>query len=155
GVQLVAQKVVRLVPGAGFFPSGNEHNMRVDADAASFVYANWPVEIVNVGVEVSQDVITGPDFSSSTATDPIKASYIRFNGGNPVPGFGQMPILFAARGLASNFRAVGLNGQTTIESFSEQTPGQNNWFQTPQVRDSYLAKQATTAQLQAILNLLL
>ena len=37
GVQLVAQKVVRLIPGAGFFPSGSEHNMRVDADAASFV----------------------------------------------------------------------------------------------------------------------
>jgi hypothetical protein len=155
GVQLVAQKVVRLVPGAGFFPSGNEHNMRVDADAASFVYANWPVEIVNVGVEVSLDVNTGPDFSSTSTTDPIKASYIRFNGGNPVPGFGQLPLLFAVRGLASNFGVPGLNGQTTIETFSQPTPGQNNWFQTPQVRHSYLAKQATTAQFQAILNPLL
>jgi hypothetical protein len=53
-VQLVAQKAVRLVPGAGFFPSGNEHNMRVDADAVSFVYANWPVKIVNIGVGFEQ-----------------------------------------------------------------------------------------------------
>src|SRR5215471_10944280 len=155
GVQLVAQKVVRLVPGAGFFPSGNEHDFRVDADAASFVYANWPVEIVNVGVEVSEDVFTGPDFSSSTNTDPIKASYIQSNGGNPVPGFGQMPLLFAVRGLAQNFRVAGLNGQTTIENFSQPTPGQNNWFQSPQAGHSYLAKQATTAQFQAILNPLL
>ena len=142
GVQLVAQRVVRLVPGAGFFPSGNEHNMRVDADAASFVYANWPGEIVNVGVEVSLDVNTGPDFSSSTTTDPIKACYVRANGGNPVPGFGQLPLLFAVRGLASNFNALGLNGQTTIETFAQQTPGQNNWFQAPQVGHSYLGKQA-------------
>jgi hypothetical protein len=155
GIQLVAQKVVRLVPGAGFFPSGNEHDFRVDADAASFVYANWPVEIVNVGVEVSEDVFTGPDFSSTTTTDPIKAAYIQFNGGNPVPGFGQLPLLFAVEGLGTNFTVPGLNGQTTIENFSQQTPGQNNWFSTPQVGDSYLAKQATAAQLEAILNPLL
>src|SRR5215471_4768173 len=155
GVQLVTQKVVRLVPGAGFFPSGNEHNMRVDADAASFVYANWPVEIVNMGVEVSMDVNTGPDFSSATTTDPIKASYIQANGGNQVPGFGQVPLLFAVRGLGANFTVPGFNGQTTIENFSQQTPGQNNWFQTPQVGHSYLAKQATAAQLAAILNPLL
>jgi hypothetical protein len=155
GVQLVAQKVVRLVPGAGFFPSGNEHDFRVDADAASFVYANWPVEIVNVGVEVSEDVFTGPDFSSSTTTDPIKASYIQSNGGNSIPGFGQLPLLFAVRGLSSNFTVPGLNGQTTIENFSQPTPGQNNWFSTPQVGHSYLAKQATAAQLAAILNPLL
>lgn len=155
GLQLVAQKVVRLVPGAGFFPSGNEHDFRVDADAAKFVYANWPVEIVNVGVEVSEDVPTGPDFSSATTTDPIKAAYIQFNGGNPVPGFGQVPLLFAVRGLGTNFTVPGLNGQTTIEGFSEPTPGQDNWFSTPQVGDSYLAKQATAAQLEAILNPLL
>src|SRR5215472_4458132 len=155
GVQLVAQKVVRLVPGAGFFPSGNEHDFRVDADAASFVYANWPVEIVNMGVEVSMDVNTGPDFSSATTTDPIKASYIQANGGNQVPGFGQVPLLFAVRGLGANFTVPGFNGQTTIENFSQQTPGQNNWFQTPQVGHSYLAKQATAAQLAAILNPLL
>jgi hypothetical protein len=155
GVQLVSKKVVMLVPGAGFFPSGNEHDMRVDADAASFVYANWPVQTVNVGVEVSQGVATGPDFSSSTTTDPIKASYIQFNGGNAVPGFGQMPLLFAVRGLGSNFTVAGFNGQTTIENSSQQTPGQNNWFQTPQVGDSYLAAQASNAQLEAILNPLL
>jgi hypothetical protein len=157
GVQLVAQKVVRLVPGAGFFPSGNEHDFRVDADAASFVYANWPApaQIVNVGVEVSQDVFTGPDFTSATTTDPIKAAYVQFNGGNPVPGFGQVPLLFAVRGLGANFTVPGFNGQTTIENFSQPTPGQNNWFQTPQVGHSYIAKQATAAQLEAILNPLL
>jgi hypothetical protein len=155
GVQLVAQKVVRLVVGAGFFPSGNEHNMRVDADAAKFLYANWPVEIVNVGVEVSENVFTGPSSTANPTVDPVKAAYNIFNGGNPVPGFGQLPLLFAARGLGSNFSVPGFNGQTQIEGFSEPTPGQDNWFSTPQVGHSYLALQTTVANMEAILNPLL
>ena len=155
GVQLVAQKVKRLVSGAGFFPSGNEHNLRVDADAASFVFANWPVELVSVGVEVSQDVLTGPSSTANPATDPVAAAWQLFNGSNPVPGFGQVPLLFAVRGLGSNFTVPGFNGQTSVENFSQSTPGQNNWFQTPNMGESYLAKQATAAALEAILNPLL
>jgi hypothetical protein len=155
GVQLVAQKVVRLVVGAGFFPSGNEHNMRVDADAAKFLYANWPVEIVNVGVEVSENVSTGPSSTANPTVDPVKAAYNISNGGNPVPGFGQLPLLFAARGLGSNFSAPGFNGQTTVEGFSDPTPGQDNWFSTPQVGHSYLALQTTVANMEATLNTLL
>jgi hypothetical protein len=155
GTQLVAQKVVRLVVGAGFFPSGNEHNIRVDADAAKFVYANWPVEIVNVGVEVSMNVVTGPSSTANPAVDPVKAAYNISNGGNPVPGFGQMPLLFAVRGLGSTFTVPGFNGQTAIEGFSEPTPGQDNWFSTPQVGHSYLALQDTVANVEATLNTLL
>jgi hypothetical protein len=157
GLQLVAQKVVMLVVGAGFFPSGNEHNLRADADAASFVYANWPSpsQIVNVGVEVSENVFTGPSSTANLSTDPIAAAYHIFNGGNPVPGFGQVPLLFAVRGLGSNFTAPGFNGQTTVENFSQPTPGQDNWFSTPQAGDSYLALQASVTQIEGILDPLL
>jgi hypothetical protein len=155
GTQLVAQKVVRLVLGAGFFPSGNEHNIRVDADAAKFVYANWPVQIVNVGVEVSENVFTGPSSTSNPTTDPVKFAYNTFNGGNAVPGFGQVPLLFAVRGLGTTFTVPGFNGQTQIEGFSEPTPGQDNWFSTPQVGHSYLALQDTVANVEATLNTLL
>jgi hypothetical protein len=155
GTQLVAQKVVRLVVGAGFFPSGNEHNIRVDADAAKFVYANWPVEIVNAGVEVSMNVVTGPSSTSNPAVDPVKFAYNTSNGGNPVPGFGQVPLLFAVRGLGTTFTVPGFNGQTQIEGFSEPTPGQDNWFSTPQVGHSYLALKDTVANVEATLNTLL
>src|SRR5262249_54318565 len=141
--------------GAGFFPSGNEHNIRVDADAAKFVYANWPVEIMNVGVEVSINVVTGPSSTANPAVDPVKAAYNISNSGNPVPGFGQMPLLFAVRGLGSTFTVPGFNGQTAIEGFSEPTPGQDNWFSTPQVGHSYLALQDTVANVEATLNTLL
>ncbi len=157
GMQLVAQKVVRLVMGAGFFPSGNEHNLRVDADAASFVFANWPApaQIVSVGVEQSQDVFTGPSSTADPTKDPVAAAWQLFNGGSTVPGFGQLPLLFAVRGLGTNFTVPGLNGQTTVNSFSQSPVGSNNWTQTPNVGHSYLAKQATAADLEAVLNPLL
>src|SRR5262249_46465756 len=89
------------------------------------------------------------------AVDPVKAAYNISNGGNPVPGFGQMPLLFAVRGLGSTFTVPGFNGQTAIEGFSEPTPGQDNWFSTPQVGHSYLALQDTVANVEATLNTLL
>jgi len=154
GMQLVAQKVVRLVMGAGFFPSGNEHNLRVDADAASFVFANWPApaQIVSVGVEESQDVFTGPSSTADPTKDPVAAAWQLFNGGGTVPGFGQVPLLFAVRGMGTNFTAPGFNGQTTVNSFSQSPAGSNNWTQTPNMGHSYLTKQATATQLEAILN---
>ncbi len=152
GMQLVTQKVKRLVSEAGWFPSGNEHNFRVDADAASFVFANWPGEIVSSGAQMSQDVFTGPASTANASTDPVAAAWQMFNGSNPIPGFGQVALLFSARGVGTNFVVSGVNGQTTVQNFSQPTPGQDNWFQTPQVGHSYLNKQATASQLEAILD---
>ena len=155
GVQLVQQKVRRLVSEAGWFPSGNEHNFRVDADAASFVFANWPGEIVSSGAQMSQDVYTGPSSTSDPTKDPVKYAWQLFNGGNPVPGFGQVALLFTVRGLGANFIASGYNGQTTVGSSTSMCAGCNSWSQTPSVGHSYLNNQATAADLEAILNPLL
>jgi len=155
GIQLVTQKVKRLVSEAGWFPSGNEHNFRVDADAASFVFANWPGEIVSSGAQMSQDVITGPSSTADATKDPVKDAWQLANGGNPVAGFGQVALLFAVRGLGTNFIASGFNGQTTVFPTTSQCAGCNSWSQTPNMQQSYLNKQATAAQLEAILNPLL
>src|SRR5713101_3775485 len=155
GMQLVTQKVRRLVSEAGWFPSGNEHNFRVDADAASFVFANWPGEIVSAGAQMSQDVFTGPSSTADPAKDPVKDAWQLFNGSNPVPGFGQVALLFTVRGLGTNFIASGFNGQTTVGPSTSQCAGCNSWAQTPNVGHSYLNKQATAADLEAILNPLL
>ncbi|HTC93262.1 MAG TPA: IPT/TIG domain-containing protein [Terriglobales bacterium] len=155
GLQLVQQKVRRLVSEAGWFPSGNEHNFRVDADAASFVFANWPGEIVSSGGQMSQDVYTGPSSTADPTKDPVKDAWQIANGGNPVPGFGQVALLFAVRGLGTNFIASGFNGQTTVYASTTQCAGCNSWSQTPSVGHSYLNKQATAATLEAILNPLL
>jgi inosine-uridine nucleoside N-ribohydrolase len=152
GLQLVQQKVRRLVSEAGWFPSGNEHNFRVDADAAGFVFANWPGEIVSLGAQMTQDVFTGPSSIANAATDPVQSAWQLFNGGNTVPGFGQVALLYAVRGLGSNFVVSGFNGQTTIGDTTSICSGCDSWSPTPNMQQSYLNKQATAAQLEAILN---
>jgi hypothetical protein len=152
GMQLVAQKVMRLVSGAGWFPSGNEFDFRVDADAASFVIANWPVEIVSSGVQMSQDVIAGPSLTSDPTKDPVKRAYDLYNSSDRIPGFGQVSLLFGVRGQGTNFVASGFNGQTIVQNTLNPPAGQNNWFQTPNVGHSWLSKAGTAADLEAIIN---
>ena len=51
-----------------------------DPDAASYVFANWPGEIVSVGANVGGDVITGPSPNSNPNQDPVKDAYNLFFG---------------------------------------------------------------------------
>lgn len=161
GLELVQQKVRRFVCSAGVFPSGSEHNFRVDADAASYVFANWPGEIVSVGSEVGGDVLTGPSPSSDPNTDPVKAAYSYFDAfygrtGTVMFAWGQVATLYAVRGgLGTNFTIGGYNGQTTVLDNSSSNPGYNSWSSTPSAGHSYLEKQISAAQMSAILNPLL
>ena len=155
-MQLVAQKVRRLVSSAGWFPSGNEHNFRVDADAASYVFANWPGEIVSVGVQVGGDVITGPSLSSDATKDPVKRAYDLFNSSDTTPAWGQVALLFAVRGgIGTNFSVPGYNGTTTVNNSASLSPGSNSWMQTPNSGHSYIAKLIAATDMAAIINPLL
>lgn len=154
GTQLVAQKVKRFVCSGGMFPAGQEHNFRVDPDAASFVFANWPGEIVSVGSEVGGDVVTGPSPTADGTQDPVKASYDLF-GSSTTPAWGQVAVLFAARGMGTNFSLGGFNGQTVVSDSTQSQPGSNQWSQTPNANHSYVEKQISIGQMAAILNPLL
>src|SRR5438309_7341085 len=95
GRQLVAQKVRRFVPSGGWFPAGTENNFLNDPDAASYVFANWPGEIVSVGANVGGDVVTGPSTNSEPNQDPVKDAYNLFFGSQTMPAWGQVALLFA------------------------------------------------------------
>lgn len=151
GVQLVAQKVRRFVCSAGWFPSGHEHNFGVDADAASYVFANWPGEIVSTGAQIAYDVNTGPSPNSDGNKDPVKRAY-DLQGVATTPAWGQLAVLYAVRGLSSNFSVAGYNGQTTIDPTTGQFPGSNFWSPTPNMGHSYLGRQSSADTLAAIIN---
>lgn len=161
GVQLVAQKVAELVPAAGWFPdSGGSPtpNFAYDADAASYVFANWPGPIVSVGSEVGGDVITGPAANADENTNPIKLAYDLYCGNgqwcpNAVPAWTQAALLYAVRGgIGSVFSTAGLNGHTVVWDNSQATPGRNIWTQTPNTRHSYIERIISSSALGAILN---
>ena len=158
GIQLVTQKVRRLVSSAGWFPSGSESNFLNDTDAASYVFANWPGEIVSVGADTCFDVITGPSTSSDPTQDPIKDAYHLFQSAQGLssattPAWGQLGLLYAVRGgVGTNFMIGGYNGQTTVDGTQDQFRGQNFWSPTPQVGHSYLKKQIAASDMAAIIN---
>src|SRR5436190_682642 len=158
GLQLIAQKVKRLVCSAGTFPSGSEHNFRVDPDAASYVFANWPAEIVSVGSEVGGDVPTGPSPTSDPNLDPVRAAYGYFDAyygrtDLTMYAWGQVALLYAVRGgIGTNFSIGGYNGQTTVWDSTQSQPGYDVWSQSPSVGHSYLEKSVSAYTMYTILN---
>src|SRR5438309_2215831 len=161
GRQLVAQKVRRLVSSGGYYPSGLTGNFQFDPDAASYVFANWPGEIVSSGSEVGNDVITGPSTTSDPAQDPVKAAYNLYQTAQgqssaTTPAWGQIAMLYAARGgIGTNFSIGGYNGQTVVWDSTQSQPGYDFWSQTPSVGHSYIEKAISPAAMAAILNPLL
>jgi len=158
GIQLVTQKVRRLVSSAGWMPSGSESNFMNDTDAASYVFANWPGEIVSVGADTCYDVVTGPSTTSDPTQDPIKYGYNLFQSAQGLssattPAWGQLGLLYAVRGgIGTNFMIGGYDGQTTIDATQDQFRGQNFWSPTPHVGHSYLKKQIAASDMAAIIN---
>jgi hypothetical protein len=154
GAQLVAQKVKRLVVVAGIYPSGLEYNMQQDPGGANYVFANWPTEIVSVGIELGNTVFTAPPSSESTTTNPVAqafylASSLLTNGQRQA--WGQLGILYGIRGLSTNFNVLGLLGTNAVNG----TTGANSWTQTPNSNQSYLGKVTSDSALENILNPLL
>lgn len=153
GLEIVKAKVKRLIPGAGWFPSGASGNFMADPDGASYVIANWPGEIVSVGDQVCGDTSTAPAASSDPTLDPIKYAYTLY--GSTTFAWTQCALLFAARGIGSSFSVGGYNGHTTVADPSQPQPGANSWTPTPNVGHSYILKQIAPADMAAIINPLL
>ena len=155
GMQLVAQKVRRLVPSGGWFPAGTENNFMNDPDAASYVFANWPGEIVSVGANVGGDVITGPSPNSDPAQDPVEDAYLLF-GSQSNGAWGQAALLYGVRGgIGTNFSIGGYNGDTVVQDSTQSPPGQNYWYPTPNLGRSWLQKAISATDMAAIINPLL
>lgn len=159
GSQLVAQKVIALVSASGIFPdSGNNptSNFAFDPDGASFVFANWPVAIVSVGNEVGGDVITGPAASADPSQNPVKFAYHQYcqnqSCSDTDPAWTQVALLYAVRGLQTNFSVGGANGSTVVWNSQQAVPGRNIWSQTPNRLDSYIEKSISASQMANILN---
>jgi len=164
GKDLVAQKVRRLIVAAGSFPDSGtqpEHNFAMDPDGASFVFANWPTEIVSLGTELGWDVVTGPASAADPAKDPVKRAYDLYchHGQycpDATPAWTQIAILYAVRGgVGSTFSMPGKNGSTTVLDSKHSSPGRNLWTQTPNRNHSYLEKSISASNLASTLNRLL
>jgi hypothetical protein len=164
GSKLVAAKVRRLISAAGVFPdSGSqaEHNFAMDPDSASYVFQNWPTEIVSFGTEVGWNVTTGPGANGDASKNPVKRAYDLYcqNGrycAAITPAWTQIAILFAVRGgTGSIFSVGGANGSTAVWDSKQPLPGRNVWTQTPNRHHSYMEKTVSAETLSKTLEQLL
>jgi len=166
GLQLVAQKVARLVIVAGSFPDSgttDRGNMLTDPDDGSYVVANWPGELDWMPDDQAWNTITGPGANANPNTNPVAYAYELYcNGGgsvpdqtycaNNTPGWAQLGELFTVFGLGNNFVVGGLNGSTVVWDSTTSEPGRILWSQTPNRNQSYLLLSTPGADLSSIIN---
>jgi hypothetical protein len=169
GLQLVAQKVARLIIVAGSFPDSgttDRGNMLTDPDSGGYVVANWPGEIDWMADDQAWNTFTGPGTTGPSA-DPTKspvayAYELHCSGGgsvpdqtycaNNTPGWAQLGELFTVFGLGNSFVVGGLNGSTVVWNNSTSEPGRIIWSQSPNRHHSYLLLSNPGADLSSIIN---
>lgn len=156
GLQLVTQKVRRLVVMGGEYPSGSEHNFNLNSTAASsaaYVMDNWPSEIVVDGYTFGATVFTRPSASRNTTTDPL-AEIWSLNPGGYLNAQGEreswdlLNAQYAIEGLSTNYTAAGISGINTVNP----TTGANSWASPGLGNVTYLGKAISDASFESMLN---
>lgn len=121
GIELVEQKVNRLVAMAGTFPSGYEYNLYKDTRASKIAFQYWPTEIIFSGFEIGREVRTGMPLINNTdiKNSPIRETF-RMKLDDDRSSFDQTAVLVAVRGAAPFYELKP--GRITVD-----IDGQNGW----------------------------
>ncbi|MGK9127123.1 nucleoside hydrolase [Olivibacter sp. SA151] len=128
GVELVKQKVKKLVAMAGGFPQGAEFNVMKDASASYEVFRHWPSPILFSGFEIGKELFTGGRVAQeSTEENPVAWAYA-YNlrtyakeGEKSRPSWDQTAVLCAIRNPEDYFYVNG-PGQFVVDE-----KGNNVW----------------------------
>jgi hypothetical protein len=164
GWALVSNKVARYIPVAGYYVGPNngfgaEWNVKSDPAAYADVFSRWPGPIVACGIELNntfwdakdRGIFTGPPAPGGNTNCPQHLAYQLFTGGAARPAWGQLGVLYGARGTGSGLVAYGINGSNYVN----ETSGTNLWTATPGNNCSYLRKTMSDTNLIETLNGLL
>ncbi len=155
GDLLVEQKVVRWVAMGGAYPDsiihpvGAEFNFEEDVTAAVNTVTEWPTPAVFVGWELGDLVLTGSTLLTDTPPEnPVRESYLVFNGGQAHRSWDLIATLVAVRGTAGLFDVC--TGRNVIGQ-----GGSNRWESDGENRHGYLRLAVPAADVEATLDALL
>jgi purine nucleosidase len=150
GVELVRQKVQRLVCMGGEYPSGREWNFYQDSVAAASVVKHWPTPIVFSGFEIGKDVLTGAGLQEVAQPNPVRRSYELYNGLIDRPSWDQMAVYSAV--MTANGQQTKLWSKNSGRNIV-RPDGSNYWLnKRDQVVDhSYLVQRADTGTIAELL----
>lgn len=129
GVELVRQKVKRLVSMAAHFPQGREFNVFIDAPASKVVFEQWPTEIVFSGFEIGEKILTGKSvIQMPVENSPVKDAYSLSMAEGDKEGrmsWDQTTVLVAIKGYESYYTVErGTVRLTDDEGSNDWTPSE-------------------------------
>ncbi len=150
GVELVRQKVQRLLCMGGEYPSGREWNFYQDSAAAASVVEQWPTPVVFSGFEIGKEVLTGAGLQEAAQPDPVRRSYELYNGLTDRPSWDQVAVYYAV--MTANEQQTKLWSKNSGSNMV-RTDGSNYWLNKRDqgVDHAYLVQGADTAALAALL----
>ncbi|MCI5160258.1 MAG: nucleoside hydrolase [Candidatus Electrothrix sp. AUS1_2] len=157
GMDLVRQKIQRLVCMGGQYPSGREWNFYQDTAASAYVVEHWPTPIVFSGFEIGKDVLTGAALQGMPQPNPVRRSYELYNGLTDRPSWDQVAVYYAV-----TTAATADEGETGLWSKNSgrnvvRPDGSNYWLnKRDQAADhAYLVQHAETAHIAELLEQLM
>lgn len=137
GEELVAKKVKLLVSMAGWFPSGREFNVHIDAQASKKVFENWPGKIIFTGFEIGSKIFTGlrlinSDIENSPVKDVFRISIPLSKGDmNGRMSWDETAVLIGVYGTEGFFDIV--RGRIIVNN-----DGSNTWEDDPAGRHAFV-----------------
>jgi hypothetical protein len=154
GAALIIAKNALLVWVAGFMPNAGSADFNFangPAANSADVIANWPTQVIICGDELGTTITAAPASTTASATNPVQQAFHDWvtNGGtSPRPCWGQLGVLYAARGPSSGLQLAGLKSAMTVNS----STGLNTYVPGTPGNISYLKKSATDATFAALFN---
>jgi inosine-uridine nucleoside N-ribohydrolase len=156
GIELVQQKVSKLVvmgghyPDSALHPNGVEYNFEMDAEAAHQVIQDWPTPIIFAGFELGVDIETGaPLIAATPASNPVRRAYELYTGGQNRSSWDLTAVHYAVRGTASVWQLCN-QGANIVDQ-----DGQNRWDILTIREQAYLTNSLPKDQIEMLLNDLL
>jgi inosine-uridine nucleoside N-ribohydrolase len=154
GKNLVKQKVKQLVCMAGWFPSGSEFNVKIDAAASQYVFNNWQTPILFSGFEIGWPIRTGLPLinNASIKNSPVKDVFRISIPMNPQDSAGRMSwdqtaVLVAIKGYQPWYKIE--KGKIAVAD-----DGSNTWLKEPSSH-SYLVEALPAKTVAEFINKLM
>ena len=137
GMELIHQKVKRIVIAGGKLPDGTSYNFRVAPEKSAYVINNWPTEMWFAPNQLGDNVLTGKEMMSrTTRANPVHEAYRLYQNAHPSwefrPSWDQMGVLVAVRGEAGLFKTEAYGGVKAYRAWIrwESYPDKDHlWYQ--------------------------
>jgi purine nucleosidase len=147
GADLVTRKVKRLVTMGGQYPKGREWNFYRDAAATATVVAEWPTEILFVGYEAGNHVLTGSGLAVTPEGNPLRLGYQLYNGLSDRSSWDQLTVWYGITGDDPAVSPPLFTRQRGVNTVLDD--GANTWRKDPLGKHAYARNSLPVEKLSA------